>query len=187
MGYFDSKKNVQQYMKMAKGYDGRELIEVLKRYVPQKASVLELGMGPGKDLDILRETYQVTGSDNSKVFLDMYRGKNKDADLIFLDAVSMNTKRQFDCIYSNKVLQHLKRNDLELSFENQYKVLNDQGILFHTFWYGDRQEEIEGLLFIYYTEKTILEVIGDFFRILELKRYQEMKKDDSFYLVMQKK
>lgn len=30
MGYFDSLNNVREYIKIADGYDGRELIEILK-------------------------------------------------------------------------------------------------------------------------------------------------------------
>lgn len=53
MGYFDDEKNVQNCLEMAEGYDGAELIQVLRDYLLAGASGLELGMGPGKDLDIL--------------------------------------------------------------------------------------------------------------------------------------
>lgn len=125
MGYFDSGDNVKEYLKIAEGYDGRELIEILKNYLPVSSGVLELGMGPGKDLDILSYTFEVTGSDNSKVFLDLYRKKNRATDLVLLDAVEMDIDRKFDCIYSNKVLHHLKKKELKVSFKKQYDVLND--------------------------------------------------------------
>lgn len=54
---------------MAKGYNGRELIAVLNKYLPAGAMVLELGMGPGKDLNLLAQRYTVTGSDTSREFL----------------------------------------------------------------------------------------------------------------------
>ncbi len=68
MGYFDSEENVDAYIAMADGYDGAELIALFARYLPEGSSVLELGMGPGKDLDLLRPSYRVTGSDTSRVF-----------------------------------------------------------------------------------------------------------------------
>ncbi len=46
MAYFDERKNVEDYIKMAEGYDGRELIAVLKKYLLAGSTVLELGMGP---------------------------------------------------------------------------------------------------------------------------------------------
>ena len=187
MSYFDSEDNVKEYLKMAEGYDGRELIEILKNYLPVSSGVLELGMGPGKDLDILSCTFKVTGSDNSKVFLDLYRKKNKAADLVLLDAVEMDIDRKFDCIYSNKVLHHLTKNELKKSSVNQKKNLKRKGLLFHTFWYGSKEEIFNGLRFIYYNELELVKMFSNDYQLLELKRYKELKKDDSMYVVFRKK
>jgi cyclopropane fatty-acyl-phospholipid synthase-like methyltransferase len=186
MGFFDDEKNVQEYICMAEGYDGKELIEVLKKYVQQDATVLELGMGPGKDCDILRQFYRVTGSDNSAVFLERYRKAHPDADILSLDAVHIKTQRTFDCIYSNKVLHHLTTPELRLSFHRQYDVLNEDGIMLHSFWYGQRKEEYEGLLFVYYTEADIQEMLEQHFAVLDIQRYSEMEENDSFYAVARK-
>ena len=91
MDYFDKKKNVEEYIKMAEGYDGRELIETLKKHLQPGLKVLELGMGPGKDFDILKKNYEVTGSDKSRIFLERYKKKNKEADLLQLDAINIET------------------------------------------------------------------------------------------------
>ena len=132
MGYYDTEEGVDEYVKMAEGYDGRALVEVLKKYLTRNATVLELGMGPGKDLDILSESFQVTGSDSSQVFLERYRERNAGADLVLLDAVTMDIDRQFDAIYSNKVLHHLTREELKASLRRQAKALTGQGILLHS-------------------------------------------------------
>ncbi len=95
MGYFDSKENVEQYVEMVAGYDGKRLIERLREHLAEKSSVLELGMGPGVDLDILNDTFTATGSDLSKLFLDRYREQKNDADLLLLDAVTIQTDRTF--------------------------------------------------------------------------------------------
>ena len=112
MGFFDTEKGVEKYITMAEGYDGVELIKILQKYLSKDSTVLELGMGPGKDLDILKESYTVTGSDNSQIFLDKYKENHQDADVLLLDAVNIPTNRKFDCIYSNKVLHHLSKEDL---------------------------------------------------------------------------
>jgi len=187
MGFFDDGKNIQEYIKMSDGYDGRELIELLKKYLKKGSSVLELGMGPGKDFDILNKEFEVTGSDSSSAFLELNRKRNKTADLVLLDAVKMNIDRKFDCIYSNKVLHHLKREELIKSLVRQSKVLTNNGLLFHTLWYGDKEEEYSGLRFVYYTEKTILKMFVPEFEALEIKQYTEMEKADSMYIVLRKK
>lgn len=187
MAYYDEKKNVEEYVKMAEGYDGQELIEILRRYLKPGATVLELGMGPGVDFELLREHFQVTGSDNSAAFLERYWQKNADADLLLLNAVTMDIERRFDCIYSNKVLHHLTRAELEASLQRQADVLNDRGILFHSFWAGDKEEEHVGMRFVYYTEERLREIIGNEYEVLELERYAEMGDGDSIYLMLQKK
>lgn len=186
MGFFDTEKGVDEYLKMSDGYDGAELIKILQDLLPEKSTVLELGMGPGKDLDILSKKYIVTGSDSSQVFLDRYKNKNPNADLLRLDAVTIPTDRTFDCIYSNKVLHHLTRDDLRKSFQRQRDILNPNGIAFHSFWKGDQDENYDGLLFTKYQIDGLKEIIGDLFDILTINVYTEMEKNDSLYVVLSK-
>ena len=186
MGFFDTEKGVNEYLKMAEGYDGAELIKILQEHLPEKSTVLELGMGPGKDLDILSKTFTVTGSDNSQIFLDRYKKHNPNADVLKLDAVTLSTNRNFDCIYSNKVLHHLTREDLRKSFQRQKEILNLNGIAFHSFWRGDKDENFDGLLFTKYQIDGLKDIIGDNFNIQSIKIYTEIEKDDSIYVVLNK-
>lgn len=186
MGFYDNEENVLKYIQMSKDYDGRELYEKLKIYLKTGSTFLELGMGEGKDIDIFRRSYKVTGSDNSKVFIDLYKNKNEDADVILLDAVTLDTNRKFNCIYSNKVLQHLTQDELEKSIENQFITLEDDGLIFHTFWYGTGFEDYDGLKFVYYTEEELKSKFCRKFDILEINRYTESEKDDSIYIVARK-
>ena len=61
--FFDSEKNARDYIKMTADYVPGEIIQVLRRFLPDGSTLLELGMGPGKDLDILGTYYKATGSD----------------------------------------------------------------------------------------------------------------------------
>ena len=187
MGYFDSEKNVTEYLKLAKGYDGKELIKKLKHYLPKGQSVLELGMGPGKDLNMLKRTYTATGSDNSRVFLDRYKQRHPDAKLQQLDAVTLTAKGRFDCIYSNKVLHHLTKTDLRKSLRRQSDILKRNGLVMHSFWKGNKQERFSGLLFTYYTAGQIVQLFEDLFEPLEIVVYSEMKSEDSIYFIGRKK
>lgn len=128
MGHFDDPDHVDEYIAMVAGYDGAEFVAVLARYLPAGSSVLELGMGPGTDLDLLLQTYAATGSDLSSVFIDRYREVHPAADLLQLDAVTIDTDRTFDCVYSNKVLIHLTEDELAQSFRRQAEVLAVRGV-----------------------------------------------------------
>jgi len=184
VNYYNDEKNVDDYIRMAEGYDGRALVEILNETLSKGASVLELGMGPGKDLLLLSEHFRVTGSDSSPVFLERFREAHPNADLLHLDAVTLETERKFDCIYSNKVLIHLTREDLAKSFRRQAEILNPGGILFHTFWHGDTEEEFNGLRFLYYTRETLMKTLGEKLEIVEFEKYAEMDVEDSFYVVL---
>jgi len=144
MQYFHEEKNVLDYIKMAEDYDGKELIELLKKFLPEGSTILELGMGPGKDLDILSSDYIVTGSDFSNIFIQLYRKKNKNADLLLLDAITIKTKRKFDCVYSNKVLIHLTTQELMKSLKRQRNVLNPNGLVFTRSGKGIEQKKFMG-------------------------------------------
>ena len=184
MGFFDTVKGVEQYIKMAEGYDGVELIKILQKYLPENSTVLELGIGPGKDLDILKKLYAVTGSDNSQIFLDKYKKNHPDTNLLLLDAVTMKTDGRFDCIYSNKVLHHLTKEDLTKSLQRQKEMLNPNGIAFHSFWKGNKIEKMEDMLFTYYEIKSLKKMTESNFEILALETYTEIEKDDSIYVIL---
>lgn len=183
MSFYDSTEGVESYVKMAEGYDGREIIDELAKHLPSGSTVLELGMGPGVDLEILSERYTVTGSDFSEPFLARYRQKNPGADLLQLDAVTMKTERRFNCIYSNKVLHHLTRDELEESLRQQVAKLNPGGLLCHTFWAGENEETIQGMRFVYYNEQALEAIMPDGCETLVMERYTEMEENDSVHWI----
>lgn len=186
MEYYDNEENVEAYVQVAEGYDGRELVAVLRRHLRPGSAVLELGMGPGKDLALLADEFSVTGSDRSKTFLRRYREEHPDADLLLLDAVTLETERCFDAIYSNKVLHLLSVDELRNSFRRQAARLNANGLLMHSFWHGEGVEENLGLQFTYYTDASLTAVVGPEFEKVECLRYTEIDEGDSLYLLLRR-
>lgn len=187
MGFFDTEEGVAEYLEMAKGHDGRELVERLGEFVPSGSTVLELGMGPGTDFELLSKSFRVTGSDSSVLFLDRYREVNPTADLLVLDAAALDTDRLFDCVFSNKVLQHLRREELEGSVARHAAILNDGGVAAHALWYGDKIENHGGLHFQFYRALDIEQIFGEYFDFLLMERYEELAPGDSIFAVLRKK
>ena len=182
--FYKDEKNARKYIESKDGMDGRFLIEILKKHLQTNSTVLELGMGSGKDLNILNEAFKATGSDYSQAFLDIYKQNNPNADLILLNATKLETKRKFDCIYSNKVLHHLSTQELKQSLKLQKQKLSSNGVLFHTFWYGFGRENFQGLHFIKYKLDEITELAKNEYDIIETKKYAEMNLNDSFYITL---
>jgi cyclopropane fatty-acyl-phospholipid synthase-like methyltransferase len=187
MGFYDDESNVNEYVRSAEAFDGRAAITRLREYLDPGSAVLELGMGPGTDLGILAETYQVTGSDTSEVFLRRYREKHPEAEVFNLDAVTINISRTFDCVYSNKVLYHLSPVELRASLERQRAVLREQGLSVHTFWSGSGSERYDDLLFTYYSETELADIAAPHFEPLALERYSEMEDGDSILLIARRR
>ena len=187
MNYFNDEKNVNDYIEMVKDYDGTFLVDILRTHISEQSTLLELGMGPGKDLTLLTKYYIVTGSDNSPIFLERYRRTHKNADLLLLNAITLDTTKQFDAIYSNKVHHHLTTKKLQTSFTKQKAILGSNGILFHSFWKGSKVENIQGLLFTYYQIEDLKKIVENEFEIIEIATYTEIDKDDSIYVILRKK
>ncbi|MGI9551314.1 MAG: class I SAM-dependent methyltransferase [Aurantibacter sp.] len=185
--YYHTKESVEEYILLAKDVDGKQLIEKLKRVLLEQSALLELGSGPGTDWKILSESYSVTGSDNSTEFLNHIRSKNPKGKFLELDAVTLETDKKFDGIYSNKVLHHLKDSELIDSVKRQYGILNSQGIICHSFWKGEGSEIFKGLLVNYHNEGSLREIFGDYFEILSITSYSEFEDEDSLLLIGRKK
>jgi trans-aconitate methyltransferase len=186
MGYFDTREGVDEYVKLAEGYDGRGLVEILRKYVPLDSSVLELGMGPGKDFALLRRYFRATGSDSSAIFVEQYRALEPSSDVLILDAATIETDRKFDAIYSNKVLRHLTRRDAEQSLVAQNRALNPGGVALHSLWFGDKLERHHGLLFQQYTIESFAKLLNQRFEVLESTPYAEMAAGDSLCVVIRR-
>lgn len=183
MDYYDDAANVDRYIEAARGFDGADLIRVLSEFLEAGSSVLELGMGPGKDVALLGERFAVTGSDRSPVFVDRYRRDHPGADVLLLDAVTIDTDRRFDCVYSNKVLHHLSDAELAQSLERQSRVLNPDGVAMHSFWYGSGEEDFHGLRSVSRTEDDLRRLLSPSFDVLKMERYREFEDGDSIYVL----
>lgn len=185
--YYHTSASVDEYIKAAKGFDGALLIKKLKDYLPKNASLLELGSGPGKDWDTLSKDYVVTGSDFSAEFLKRLRNKNREATFLELDAATLKTGLLFNGVYSNKVLHHLTDDELASSIKRQAAILDDDGIICHSFWKGEGTEEFKGMFVNYHTQESLRALFEVSFELIILDTYKEFEKDDSILLLARKK
>lgn len=183
MKFYNDPSKVDEYEKMCEDYNGEDLYKVLAKHLKKDATLLELGCGPGNDIVNLRKEYAVTGSDLSDEFLQRCRKRFADLPFLKLDAVAINTDQTFDGIFSNKVLHHLTVNELEKSFRRQKEVLKPNGIFAHTFWIGDKEFNMEGMLFVFHNREKLLRLIADNFTILDTYDYQEFEEGDSIFII----
>ena len=185
--YYKTKESVEEYIRLADGYNGQNLIDKLLRFLPEGSDLLELGSGPGTDWRILKKHYQVTGSDNSAEFLSHLIKTNPSADFLQLDAVTLETEMKFEGVYSNKVLHHLKDEELEASIQRQHQILQPEGIVCHSFWLGEGTEVFKGLFVNYQNEDSLGVAFGGKFDILTFDTYEEFEPEDSLLVIARRK
>lgn len=186
MSFYEVRKNVNLYSEMMVDYDNSFIISQVEKVLPQGSTLLELGMGTGLDLIALSKKYKVVGSDFSQLFLEDFKLKSN-LEVHLLDATLVDIDRAFDCIYSNKVLQHLSKEDFITSLKNQYNHLNKAGILFHTLWNGAHREEFNmQLRCVYYDKATLEKIVPKELHIEEIITYTEFEDDDSLILILRK-
>ncbi|MDN3643276.1 class I SAM-dependent methyltransferase [Lutimonas halocynthiae] len=185
--YYKTKESVEEYISLAKDVNGAELIEKLKDFLPSESSLLEIGTGPGTDWNILKDDYEVVGSDNSPEFLKHLNANHPNGTFLELDAITLKTNQNFDGIYSNKVMHHLKDSELVEAVKRQNDVLNPHGIICHSFWRGEGSEIFKGLFVNYHTEQSLKHFFAEQFEILMIEFYDEFEEADSLLLIAKKR
>jgi ubiquinone/menaquinone biosynthesis C-methylase UbiE len=183
MEFYNDPLKVDEYERMCDEYDGSELYNIINKHLQENSTLLELGCGPGNDIAHLQKKYAVAGSDLSDEFLLRAKKRFSNVPFLKLDAVSINTDSVFDCIFSNKVLHHFSPEDLEKSLKRQQNIIKPNGIFAHTFWLGEREFTMEGMLFVYYNREKLLDLVSRYFTILETYVYKEFEEGDSIFIV----
>lgn len=183
MDFYNEPLKVDEYERMCNEYDGTEIYNILDKHLTKNSTLLELGSGPGNDIFYFQYKYKVTGSDTSDEFLLRCREKFKEVPFKKLDAVLIETQQVFDCIFSNKVLHHLNREDLKNSLIRQQQVIKPNGVFAHTFWLGDKEFTMEGMLFVFYDRDELLSLVSKYFTIQETYAYNELEEGDSIFII----
>ncbi len=185
--YYHTKESVEEYIQLAKDVNSQQLIDQLKQFLPASSTLLELGTGPGTDWLLLNKDYRVTGSDLSEIFLERLRNLHPNETFVQVDATTLKVGNNFDAIYSNKVLHHLKDDELKASIERQHAILNENGIVCHSFWKGEGTETFKGMFVNYHGMDEIKNLFEPYFDVLHIALYQEFEPEDSIVFIGKKR
>lgn len=108
-----------------------DIISSLRKYLPRFKKVLELGSEKGDDLKLLHEFYEVVASEVNKEKVRYLKDEFIDIRVIVLDAVTLDTHKRFDAIFSRNILDNLSLLDINNSLKNQKNILNKNALIFH--------------------------------------------------------
>ncbi len=169
------KEMVDNYYQMMVDYDNDYILNIFKQSIPKHSSVLELGFGTGKDYLQLKDRYNITASDYSLDFIERFK-EQYDDQVLHLDATTIDANNKYDCIYSSKVLNSLDEQDIIKSLRRQYQMLNTGGYIFHTLWYGNKQEDDS-----YIDKQTLVEILQLDYEFVDFSYYKEADFIDAEY------
>ncbi|WOO89617.1 class I SAM-dependent methyltransferase [Mollicutes bacterium LVI A0078] len=169
------KEMVANYCKMMEDYNNDYILDIFCEKIPKEASVLELGFGTGKDYLHLKDFYNITASDYSQEFINVFN-QNYNDKVLTIDAITIEVEDKFDCIYSSKVLNSLNEDQIIESFKRQYQVLNKGGYIFHTLWYGDKEEDDS-----FIDKQTLIKILELDYEFVEFNYYKEADFIESEY------
>ena len=111
--------------------------DIFLSYLPNKASILDLGCGTGRDSKyFLEHSYKVTAVDGSKEFCKM-ASKFLNMPVRELNFLDMDYSNEFDGVFACASLLHLETKDLINVLELIHKSLKNNGILYCSFKLGN--------------------------------------------------
>ena len=158
MNYYN--KHAKEYINNTKDVNTKEYYDIFESYLKLQDKILDVGFGSGRDsLYFVNKGYEVISIDPIKEFCD--NGKDIGLDNVYqLSIEDINYVNEFDGIWACASLLHLKSNKLVDVFNKCYKALNDKGVMYVSFKYGDFEGVIDDRYFTYLTKESFANIIN---------------------------
>lgn len=160
-------KTIEYYNSNSKKYaddtisaDMTAVYSLFESYLPENASVLDLGCGSGRDSKHFTDKgFSVTAVDGSKELCEYASGiiGGKVHHMMF-DEISF--ENEFDGVWACASLLHVEKNQLPFVFSKIEKALKNNGVCYASFKYGDFSGMREGRYYTDLTESGLTDMIA---------------------------
>ena len=155
-------KNSEEYFNSTLNVDMTNTYKPFLKLVPKDGKILDLGCGSGRDsMNFMKLGYEVTAVDGSKELA-------KKASVLLGKEVIVNTfeelelKEKFHGIWACASLLHIKREDLKIVLNNLYNNLEDNGVFYMSFKYGEKEYvDDKNRYFNCFTDESIIGFINE--------------------------
>lgn len=173
--YYDV--NAKEYIESTINCDMSIHYEKFLKYLPKTGKILDVGFGSGRDMIYFKSLgYEVEGIDTSVEFVNNM--KEKGFNVRLESACELNYSAEYDGIWACASLLHIKRDELEEVIIKCMNALKDNGILYCSFKYGDKEIEKDNRYFNYINEEIINSIINNKkFKIVELYKSIDVRKE----------
>ena len=164
-------KNSEEYFNSTLNVDMTNTYKEFLKLVPEGGKILDLGCGSGRDsMNFMKLGYEVTAVDGSKELAkkaSALLGK----EVIVSTFEELELKEKFHGIWACASLLHIKREDLKIVLNNLYNNLEDNGVFYMSFKYGEKEYvDDKNRYFNCFTDESIIGFINENtkFNILDL-------------------
>ena len=164
-------KNSEEYFNSTLNVDMTNTYKEFLKLVPEGGKILDLGCGSGRDsMNFIKLGYEVTAVDGSKELAkkaSVLLGK----EVIVSTFEELELKEKFHGIWACASLLHIKREDLKTVLNNLYNNLEDNGVFYMSFKYGEKEYvDDKNRYFNCFTDESIISFINENtkFNILDL-------------------
>ena len=153
--YYDI--NAKDYIENTINCDMSIHYEKFLKYLPPKGKIWDIGFGSGRDMIYFKSLgYNVEGIDTSLEFVKNM--KNRGFDVSLMSVTKLNFKNTYDGLWACASLLHIKREELEETILRCINALKDNGILYCSFKYGNKEIEKDNRYFNYINEEIINDI-----------------------------
>ena len=155
-------KNSEEYFNSTLNVDMTNTYKEFLKLVPEGGKILDLGCGSGRDsMNFMKLGYEVTAVDGSKELAkkaSVLLGK----EVIVSTFEELELKEKFHGIWACASLLHIKREDLKTVLNNLYNNLEDNGVFYMSFKYGEKEYvDDKNRYFNCFTDESIIGFINE--------------------------
>lgn len=155
-------KNSEEYFNSTLNVDMTNTYKPFLKLVPKDGKILDLGCGSGRDsMNFMKLGYEVTAVDGAKELAkkaSVLLGK----EVILSTFEELELKEKFHGIWACASLLHIKREDLKTVLNNLYNNLEDNGVFYMSFKYGEKEYvDDKNRYFNCFTDETIISFINE--------------------------
>ena len=155
-------KNSEEYFNSTLNVDMTNTYKPFLKLVPKGGKILDLGCGSGRDsMNFMKLGYEVTAVDGSKELAkkaSALLGK----EVIASTFEELELKEKFHGIWACASLLHIKREDLKTVLNNLYNNLEDNGVFYMSFKYGEKEYvDDKNRYFNCFTDESIISFINE--------------------------
>ena len=184
-------QNADQFFTTTYDIDMTSLYKIFLHYLPDNASILDLGCGSGRDsLAFKNFGYQVAATDYSKELVDK-ASRLTGIEVRFESFYELSELNKYDGIWACASLLHCERKRLPEVLEKILKALKVNGICYMSFKYGAGDRYKDGRQFTDMDESQAQSLLKKIDNILLLQQWITIDKrpdhnEDWLNIVFQK-